>query len=277
SMEQQYSPSMMNIRIVLCLMLLGMAMARKGSTPTDCRKTDCSGLVGGVQSGSIATKDNGGSVSLNRNNEKRKNRKDRKNKEKNNNVKDSSSPGIHAESSTGNRESRILNLGSLFGNRPTSIFGGRPTTSSVFGGRPTINRPVSTFGNSHNHGSSFGGSLSIGFGPGLSIGFGQSHVGSSSFGNSFGSSGDCRYWCRTPQGQAYCCENSHQASSGGFGFVKPGQCPPVRPSCPPTGRSFRPPSQCSSDGRCPGSEKCCFDTCLQHHTCKPPQGGFFGR
>ncbi|CAL4149199.1 unnamed protein product, partial [Meganyctiphanes norvegica] len=175
-----------------------------------------------------------------------------------------------------NREKRFINLGSLFGFRPTSIFGGRPTTSSVFGGRPTINRPVSTFGNSHNHGSSFGsfgnnhnhgssfaGSSSIGFGPSPSIGFGPSHLGSSSFGNSFGSSDGCRYWCRTPQGQYYCCENSNQASGGLFGNVKPGQCPPVRPFCPPT-RSVRPPSECSSDARCPGSEKCCFDTCLQH-------------
>ena len=26
---------------------------------------------------------------------------------------------------------------------------------------------------------------------------------------------------------------------------------------------------CSHDGNCPRSEKCCFDKCLNHHTCKP--------
>merc|ERR1739842_192137 len=39
--------------------------------------------------------------------------------------------------------------------------------------------------------------------------------------------------------------------------------------CPHTRAGFRPPAQCSNDSRCPGAEKCCFDTCLQHHTCKP--------
>ncbi|CAL4198188.1 unnamed protein product [Meganyctiphanes norvegica] len=103
-----------------------------------------------------------------------------------------------------------------------------------------------------NQGGSFGSNLGGGFGGGSSHG---------------SSSGSCRYWCRTPQGQAYCCEGGNQPVSRPT--VKPGQCPPVRPQCPPT-RGFRPPSQCSNDSRCPGSEKCCFDTCLQHHTCKPP-------
>ncbi|CAL4190555.1 unnamed protein product, partial [Meganyctiphanes norvegica] len=164
--KEHNTTSMMNIHIIICLMLVGMGMAQKGSS--------------------------------------------------------------------GDRDKRFINLGSLFGNRPTSIFGGRPTTSSIFGGRPTINRPVSTFGNSHNHGSSFG-SIGNSHNHGSSFGsFGNSHnhgssfvgsssigFGSSSFSNSFGSSGDCRYWCRTPQGQYYCCENSHQASGGVFGVVKP--------------------------------------------------------
>merc|ERR1711970_47057 len=82
------------------------------------------------------------------------------------------------------------------------------------------------------------------------------------------SSGSCRYWGRTPQGQAYCCEGGNEVAS--LPTVKPGQCPPVRPQCPPTRFGFRPPQQCSNDSRCPGAEKCCFDTCLQHHTCKAP-------
>merc|ERR1719378_1121939 len=100
------------------------------------------------------------------------------------------------------------------------------------------------------------------------IGGGIGGVGGGFGGGGFGgSSGSCRYWCRTPQGQAYCCEGGNEVAS--LPTVKPGQCPPVRPQCPPT-RGFRPPQQCSNDSRCPGVEKCCFDTCLQHHTCKAP-------
>jgi len=111
----------------------------------------------------------------------------------------------------------------------------------------------------------FGG-VNTGFG-GVNPGFGgvNSAVGGG-YGSSGSSSGSCRYWCRTPQGQAYCCEGGNEVAS--LPTVKPGQCPPVRPQCPPT-RNFRPPQQCSNDSRCPGAEKCCFDTCLQHHTCKP--------
>merc|ERR1712106_544118 len=79
----------------------------------------------------------------------------------------------------------------------------------------------------------------------------------------------CRRWCRTPQGQAYCCESANEQITAAI--TKQGQCPPVRPSCPPT-RFGQPPRQCSSDGACGGYDKCCFDTCLQHHTCKPPIG-----
>ncbi|XP_066969321.1 uncharacterized PE-PGRS family protein PE_PGRS54-like [Macrobrachium rosenbergii] len=84
---------------------------------------------------------------------------------------------------------------------------------------------------------------------------------------------DCRYWCRTPQGQAYCCESALEPQSFA-GVVKPGFCPPVRPVCPPV-RNFLPPAPCSNDGACGGVDKCCFDTCLQQHVCKPPLG--FGR
>merc|ERR1712179_83537 len=84
-----------------------------------------------------------------------------------------------------------------------------------------------------------------------------------------GGSASCRRWCRTPQGQAYCCEGANEPISAAV--TKQGQCPPVRPSCPPT-RFGQPPRTCSSDGGCGGYDKCCFDTCLQHHTCKPPIG-----
>jgi len=106
-----------------------------------------------------------------------------------------------------------------------------------------------------------GGGLGVGGGYGIGGGLGGvGGVGSSS--------GSCRYWCRTPQGQSYCCESGQDLPT--LPSVKPGQCPPVRPQCPPTRAGFRPPAQCSNDSRCPGAEKCCFDTCLQHHTCKLP-------
>ena len=119
--------------------------------------------------------------------------------------------------------------------------------------------------NNHGHGS-FGNRPT--FGSGLGGIHQQQHGG---YNNGRPSSG-CRYWCRTPQGQAYCCENNNQRPTG-VG-LKPGQCPPVRPACPPT-RSFGPPQTCSNDYSCGGNDKCCFDTCLQEHVCKAPIG--YGR
>ncbi|XP_063602414.1 probable glycoprotein hormone G-protein coupled receptor [Penaeus indicus] len=83
----------------------------------------------------------------------------------------------------------------------------------------------------------------------------------------------CRYWCRTPEGQAYCCEGAQQPQRPvGTKF---GQCPPVRPTCPQT--RFGPPQTCSNDYNCAGRDKCCFDRCLGEHVCKPPSSfGFFG-
>lgn len=78
----------------------------------------------------------------------------------------------------------------------------------------------------------------------------------------------CRYWCQTPEGQFYCCENINQPQSFA-GIVKPGICPAVRPVCPQV-RNFLPPTPCSSDGGCGGNDKCCFDRCLNQHVCKFP-------
>ncbi|XP_076031033.1 uncharacterized protein LOC143019223 [Oratosquilla oratoria] len=86
-------------------------------------------------------------------------------------------------------------------------------------------------------------------------------------------SSNCRYWCKTPEGAAYCCENINQpADPIATQVVKPGQCPPVRPVCP---RIFGPPITCSNDGVCSGVDKCCFDRCLGEHVCKAPLG--YGR
>nr|XP_027235862.1 uncharacterized protein LOC113827160 [Penaeus vannamei] len=107
---------------------------------------------------------------------------------------------------------------------------------------------------------------------GIGVGHGGGVVGGvgvvGGHGDVAGGSKSCRYWCKTPQNQAYCCEDGHDPVSQPF--VKPGSCPPVRPQCPPVRSGFRPPNQCSNDSRCPGHEKCCYDTCLEHHTCKAP-------
>ena len=95
-------------------------------------------------------------------------------------------------------------------------------------------------------------------------------------GGAVGGSSTCRYWCKNPQGQAYCCEGNNQPA-GPVG-TKSGYCPPVRPSCPPTRFFGGPPQTCSNDYSCPGIDKCCHDTCLGEAVCKPPRGsgGFLG-
>nr|QOL09964.1 type IIa crustin cruIIa-10 [Penaeus vannamei] len=110
-------------------------------------------------------------------------------------------------------------------------------------------------------------------GGGCGGGFGGGGCSGGGCGGGFGGGGGgCRYWCRTNFGQYYCCEGGG-SNNGHYPVVKPGRCPPVRPQCPPV-RTFRPPSTCSSDSSCGGSDKCCYDTCLRHHTCKPPN--FYG-
>merc|ERR1739842_222316 len=137
-------------------------------------------------------------------------------------------------------------------NDNTRLFGGLGGLASAFN-QFTGNRPTIGFGGNQG----FNGGFNQG-------GFNQV--------SPVVQSASCRRWCRTPQGQAYCCEGGNEPLTAAV--TKPGQCPPVRPSCPPT-RNFGPPRTCSSDGACGGLDKCCFDTCLQHHTCKPPIG--FGR
>ncbi|XP_076030891.1 uncharacterized protein LOC143019077 [Oratosquilla oratoria] len=115
------------------------------------------------------------------------------------------------------------------------------------------------------------GGVNPGFG-GIGPGFGGVNPGFGGVNPGFGGvpSSGCRYWCKTPEGAAYCCENANQPTNPIAAVVfKPGQCPPVRPVCP---RVFGPPLTCSSDGSCPGVDKCCFDRCLGEHVCKPPLG-----
>ncbi|XP_064099732.1 small cysteine and glycine repeat-containing protein 2-like [Macrobrachium nipponense] len=127
----------------------------------------------------------------------------------------------------------------------------------------------------------FFGGLNQGFGAGfggVDPGFGGGFGGgiNPGFGGGFGGvSNTCRRWCRTPEGQAYCCETNNEPDT--IPFVKPGVCPPVRPQCPPV-RTFAPPQTCSNDSKCGGVDKCCYDRCLEEHVCKPPVGssGFGG-
>ncbi|XP_076040381.1 uncharacterized protein LOC143024977 [Oratosquilla oratoria] len=84
-----------------------------------------------------------------------------------------------------------------------------------------------------------------------------------------GQGAKCRYWCKTPEGQFYCCEGNNRPT--GPVAVKPGFCPPVRPVCPPVRTFDGPPVICSNDGSCGGADKCCFDRCLEEHVCKAPE------
>merc|ERR1711931_470342 len=109
----------------------------------------------------------------------------------------------------------------FFGGLGGGAYGGQQ-----FGGATGLGNLASAFG-SLTGGLNGGGGYGIGGGLG-----GVGGVGSSS--------GSCRYWCRTPQGQSYCCESGQDLPS--LPSVKPGQCPPVRTQCPPTRAGFRPPA-----------------------------------
>lgn len=95
-----------------------------------------------------------------------------------------------------------------------------------------------------------GHGLSAGLGHGLGAGLGLGHGVAAGFGH-------CKNWCKAPSGRYECCDD-----------LKPGQCPPVRPTCPSV-RSDLPPTPCTNDAYCPGTDKCCYDVCLEHRTCKP--------
>lgn len=71
------------------------------------------------------------------------------------------------------------------------------------------------------------------------------------------------------------------AVNGGASFVvgfaplvKPGQCPPLRTHClPGYSQDLRkvgsfPAQVCGADFDCPGTNKCCFDVCLNEAVCK---------
>merc|ERR1719206_477619 len=74
------------------------------------------------------------------------------------------------------------------------------------------------FGGSFGGNVGLGGNIGAGLGHGGSVGAGLGLSGSvgAGLGGGYGgssSSGSCRYWCRTPQGQAYCCEGGNEVAS----------------------------------------------------------------
>merc|ERR1712212_1335348 len=77
---------------------------------------------------------------------------------------------------------------------------------------------------------------------------------------------NCKFWCKDPTNNYYCCETPEQ--QGLAGQIHPGVCPTSRPVCPPT-RLSGGPSVCYNDGGCALQDKCCFDTCLNQKVCKP--------
>ncbi|XP_076030882.1 uncharacterized protein LOC143019072 [Oratosquilla oratoria] len=160
-----------------------------------------------------------------------------------------------------------------------SVAGVQPVLGGVgsFGAQPTFGFGGLGFGNQgFGNLGGFGGLGGIsgvvgGVSPGIIGGVSPGLAGG--LGSVVAPTSGCRYWCRTPEGAAYCCENVNQPTNPiATQIVKPGQCPPVRPLCP---RVSGPPVTCSNDGACGGVDKCCFDRCLGEHVCKPPLG--FGR
>ncbi|KAK8732805.1 hypothetical protein OTU49_006935 [Cherax quadricarinatus] len=76
----------------------------------------------------------------------------------------------------------------------------------------------------------------------------------------------CNYFCTKPEGPN---KGAHYCCSPPFIPLKPeekhpGKCPPPLKDCT---RII--PQVCPHDGHCPFNQKCCFDTCLDLHTCKP--------
>nr|AFN80342.1 antimicrobial peptide type 1 precursor [Pandalus japonicus] len=79
---------------------------------------------------------------------------------------------------------------------------------------------------------------------------------------------DCVQWCNNPiLGSSYCCNDGNGPQ---FPIeVHPGKCREHRPFCPKSG-TINGPGLCAHDGYCRNPlSKCCFDTCLGHHTCTP--------
>merc|ERR1719315_114390 len=153
-------------------------------------------------------------------------------------------------------------------------------TRGFLGGLLGGNRPGG-FGHGGFGQGGFGGNRPGGFGQG---GFGHGGFNQGGFGGGFAHNGgfggkpgarpaQCRNWCKTPEGQAYCCETNNQPITPDS--HRGGQCPPVRDVCPVRGFGG-PPQGCSKHGDCVHGNRCCYDRCLQEHVCKQALG-VYGR
>ncbi|CAL4059413.1 unnamed protein product, partial [Meganyctiphanes norvegica] len=129
---------------------------------------------------------------------------------------------------------------SLAHHKPSNSFTMNPHNSTFKALLVTVLAIVALASQTRHYGSSNLGlgnlGVGLGFGSNVGAGLGLGGVGGiggvgsvGGLGGGYGSSGSCRYWCRTPQGQAYCCEGGNEVAS--LPTVKPGQCPPVRPQC----------------------------------------------
>ncbi|XP_045614710.2 uncharacterized protein [Procambarus clarkii] len=80
----------------------------------------------------------------------------------------------------------------------------------------------------------------------------------------------CAHRCRRPvgprRGLVYCCSPPSRPFIASLTHA--GACPRVR-ACSPRHRPVGLPVVCPHDGYCPRTHKCCFDACLDYHTCLP--------
>ena len=79
----------------------------------------------------------------------------------------------------------------------------------------------------------------------------------------------CRYWCRTKDNKFFCCRYFRPTTTTTTTKKprKPGFCPKIRTVCPK--KIFGPPVICNDDYECAGTDKCCYDRCIQDRVCKP--------
>ncbi|KAL6254337.1 hypothetical protein P5V15_014386 [Pogonomyrmex californicus] len=107
----------------------------------------------------------------------------------------------------------------------------------------------------------------------------------------------CKYWCRMNDHRYYCCPSGKSDSSSRYDWHsfffpwlwlgitteprverpwyelmikwKPKKhCPPLRAYCPRIYEWYKPPDPCNDDHECEEWQKCCYDVCLEHKTCK---------
>jgi hypothetical protein len=62
--------------------------------------------------------------------------------------------------------------------------------------------------------------------------------------------------------------SSHDYSPSDHVQETEGTCPEIRPFCPRSNDWEQPPIRCDTDNECYHMQKCCYDVCLDHKTCK---------